>query len=115
MKKEKYSKLDKYEAEIEASAMKHGIKESREDLSKYIKAAKATIKKRALDMKTIREKELSLSQKELSELLGVKKRTLERWDAGRSEMPRPVHLWMKLLKEKPSIKNWLENQAVISS
>jgi DNA-binding transcriptional regulator YiaG len=104
--------LDKYESEIEIAAQKSGVKSTGEELSKYVNAARATIKKRAFDLKKIREKELGLSQRELAELLGVSKRTLQRWDMGRSEMPRPVQLWMQLLKEKPFIKKWLKKQTL---
>ncbi len=112
MKKKTPDSLNKYEEDIENAAKKSGIKSTNEDLSKYVEAAKTTIKKRAFDLKKIREKELGLSQKDLADLLGLNKRTLQRWDMGRSEMPRPVMLWMKLLREKPLMKKWLEKQAL---
>lgn len=73
-------------------------------------AAHSFIETRAKQLKAVREKKLNLSQAEFSNLLGINTRTLQRWDMGRSKMPRYIELWMELLEERPAIKSWLKRK-----
>ena len=76
--------------------------------SDVLAAGNHFVKERARRLKTFREQKLGMSQQDFSTLLGINQRTFERWDVGRSKMPKHVELWMKLIAEKPSIKKWLQ-------
>jgi len=70
---------------------------SKEELSKI----------RAERLKEIRTNELHLTQKELSEAVGVNLRTLQDWELGRSPLSRPVEKLMQLMIRHPEIRNEL--------
>ena len=55
----------------------------------------------------IRKDELGLSQKLLADAIGVKLRTLQDWEIGRSPMPKPVEILMELMREMPDVKEKL--------
>ena len=55
-------------------------------------------------LKVIRKDELGMTQKELAEIVGVNLRTLQDWEIGRSPMPKPVEILMKLMREIPTVK-----------
>ena len=58
-------------------------------------------KLRAKRLQKIRKEELGLTQKLLAEAIGVKLRTLQDWEIGRSPMPKPVEILMELMREMP--------------
>jgi DNA-binding transcriptional regulator YiaG len=62
---------------------------------------------RATRLKEVRERELGLTQKDLAESVGANLRTLQDWEMGRSPMPKPVEILLKLMKELPSVKRRL--------
>jgi DNA-binding transcriptional regulator YiaG len=64
-------------------------------------------KLRAKRLQTIRKDELGLTQKLLADAVGVKLRTLQDWEIGRSPMPKAVEILMNLMKEMPKIKEKL--------
>ena len=64
-------------------------------------------KLRATRLQTIRKDELGLTQKLLADAVGVKLRTLQDWEIGRSSMPKAVEILMNLMKEMPNIKEKL--------
>jgi DNA-binding transcriptional regulator YiaG len=64
-------------------------------------------KMRAKRLQKIRKNELGLSQKLLADALGVKLRTLQDWEIGRSPMPKPVEILMELMQEMPEVKKKL--------
>ncbi len=70
---------------------------SKEELSKI----------RAERLKEIRTNELHLTQKELSEAVGVNLRTLQDWELGRSPLSRPVEKLMQLMVCHPEIRSEL--------
>ena len=63
-------------------------------------------KLRAKRLQKIR-KELGLTQKLLADAIGVKLRTLQDWEIGRSPMPKPVEILMQLMREMPEVKDRL--------
>ncbi len=64
-------------------------------------------KLRAKRLQKIRKEELGLTQSRLANVIGVKLRTLQDWELGRSPMPKPVEILMNLMKEMPSVKKRL--------
>ncbi|RPI00600.1 MAG: helix-turn-helix domain-containing protein [Calditrichaeota bacterium] len=64
-------------------------------------------KMRAKRLQKIRKEELGLTQKLLAEAIGVKLRTLQDWEIGRSPMPKPVEILMELMREMPEVKEKL--------
>lgn len=64
-------------------------------------------KLRAKRLQQIRKEELGLTQKLLAEAIGVKLRTLQDWEIGRSPMPKPVEILMELMREMPEVKEKL--------
>ena len=62
-------------------------------------------------LKVIRKDELGMTQKELAEIVGVNLRTLQDWEIGRSPMPKPVEILMKLMREIPTVKKRLIAEA----
>ena len=64
-------------------------------------------KLRAKKLQKIRKEELGLTQKLLAEAIGVKLRTLQDWEIGRSPMPKPVEILMELMREMPEVKEKL--------
>ena len=66
---------------------------------------------RAQRLKEMRKQELGLTQKDLADAVGVKLRTLQDWELGRSPMPKPVEILMNLMKKMPSVKKRLLNKA----
>ena len=68
-------------------------------------------KLRAKRLQKIRKEELGLTQKLLAEAIGVKLRTLQDWEIGRSPMPKPVEILMELMREMPEVKEKLLTSA----
>ena len=68
-------------------------------------------KLRAKRLQKIRKEELGLTQKLLAEAIGVKLRTLQDWEIGRSPMPKPVEILMELMREMPEVKEKLLDAA----
>lgn len=64
-------------------------------------------KLRAKRLQRIRKEELGLTQKLLAEAIGVKLRTLQDWEIGRSPLPKPVEILMELMREMPQVKEKL--------
>jgi len=64
-------------------------------------------KLRAKRLQTIRKDELNLTQKLLADAVGVKLRTLQDWEIGRSPMPKAVEILMNLMREIPGVKEKL--------
>ena len=64
-------------------------------------------KLRAKRLQKIRKEELGLTQKLLAEAIGVKLRTLQDWEIGRSPMPKPVEILMELMREMPEVREKL--------
>lgn len=64
-------------------------------------------KMRAKRLQKIRKEDLGLTQKLLAEAIGVKLRTLQDWEIGRSPMPKPVEILMELMREMPEVKDKL--------
>jgi len=64
-------------------------------------------KLQAMRLQKIRKEELGLTQKLLADATGVKLRTLQDWDIGRSPMPKPVEILMELMREIPEVKEKL--------
>ena len=64
-------------------------------------------KLRAKRLQKIRKDELGLTQKLLADAVGVKLRTLQDWEIGRSPMPKAVEILMNLMREMPNIKEKL--------
>lgn len=62
---------------------------------------------RAKRLKTIRKEELGLTQKVFAEAVGVKLRTLQDWELGRSHMAKPVEILMTLMRDIPTVKKKL--------
>ncbi|MBN1465738.1 helix-turn-helix domain-containing protein [candidate division KSB1 bacterium] len=62
---------------------------------------------RAKRLQKMRREELGLTQKLLAEAIGVKLRTLQDWEIGRSPMPKPVEILMQLMREMPEVKEKL--------
>lgn len=62
---------------------------------------------RAKRIKAIRKEELGLTQKGLAEAVGVNLRTLQDWELGRSPMPKPVEILLKLMRDVPIVKKRL--------
>lgn len=62
---------------------------------------------RALRLKELRSKELKLSQSQLAQAIHVSPRTLQGWEIGRSLVPEPVFLLLRLMKDLPEIKRRL--------
>lgn len=61
-------------------------------------------KLRAKRLQKIRKEELGLTQKSFADAIGVKLRTLQDWEIGRSPMPKPVEILMNLMRDMPSVK-----------
>ena len=64
-------------------------------------------KKRAETLRALRAEELKMSQAELAQAIHVSVRTLQGWEIGRSLVPEPVILLVKVLKKHPEIKKEL--------
>ena len=64
-------------------------------------------KRRAKRLQAIRKDELGLTQKLLADAVGVKLRTLQDWEIGRSPMPKAVEILLNLMKEMPDVKEKL--------
>ena len=64
-------------------------------------------KKRAETLRVLRSRELKMSQAELAQAIHVSVRTLHGWEIGRSLVPEPVILLVKVLKKHPEIKKEL--------
>lgn len=64
-------------------------------------------KKRATALRTLRSRELKMSQVELAQAIHVSVRTLQGWEIGRSLVPEPVLLLVKVLQKHPEIKKEL--------
>jgi len=62
---------------------------------------------RAKRLRTIRKEELHLTQKLLADAIGVKLRSLQDWEIGRSPMPKAVEILMNLMREIPDVKEKL--------
>lgn len=62
---------------------------------------------RAKRLKQMRKEELGLTQKVLAEAVGVKLRTLQDWELGRSQMSKSVEILMTLMRDMPSVKKKL--------
>jgi len=63
--------------------------------------------KRAEALRTLRSKELKMSQTELAQAIHVSVRTLQGWEIGRSLVPEPVMILVKILRKHPEIKKEL--------
>jgi len=68
-------------------------------------------KMRAKRLQKIRKEKLGLTKKLLAEAIGVKLRTLQDWEIGRSPMPKPVEILMELIREMPEVKEKLLNES----
>jgi DNA-binding transcriptional regulator YiaG len=66
-------------------------------------------KLRAKRLQKIRKEELGLTQKSLAKAVGVKLRTLQDWEIGRSKMPRPVEILMEIMRDHPDVRDKLLN------
>lgn len=66
---------------------------------------------RALRLKSIRKEDLGLTQKVFAEAVGANLRTLQDWETGRSEMPKPVEILLELMREMPSVRKRLMTAA----
>jgi len=66
-------------------------------------------KLRAKKLQDIRKQDLGMTQKTLADIIGVNLRTLQDWETGRSPMPKPVEILLKLMKEMPDVKEKLLN------
>ena len=64
-------------------------------------------RERAIKLKELRSKELKLSQSQLAQAIHVSPRTLHGWEIGRSLVPEPVFLLLRLMKDLPEIKRRL--------
>jgi DNA-binding transcriptional regulator YiaG len=62
---------------------------------------------RAKRLQKIRKEELGLTQRLFAEAIGVKLRTLQDWEIGRSPMPKPVEILMELMRKMPEVKEKL--------
>lgn len=66
-------------------------------------------KLRAKKLQDIRKQDLGMTQKTLADIIGVNLRTLQDWETGRTPMPKPVEILLKLMKEMPDVKEKLLN------
>lgn len=64
-------------------------------------------KKRAETLRVLRSKELKMSQAGLSQAIHVSVKTLQGWEIGRSQVPEPIMLLVRLLKKDTEIKKEL--------
>jgi DNA-binding transcriptional regulator YiaG len=64
-------------------------------------------KLRAKRLQLIRKNELGLTQKLFADAIGVKIRTLQDWEIGRSPMPKVVEILMELMRDMPEVKERL--------
>jgi len=64
-------------------------------------------KLRAKRLQKIRKDELGLTQKLLADAVGVKLRTLQDWEIGRSPIPKAIEILLNLMREMPKIKEKL--------
>ncbi len=64
-------------------------------------------KKRAETLRSLRSEGLKMSQPELARAIHVSVRTLQGWEAGRSLVPEPVMILVKVLRKHPEIKKEL--------
>lgn len=64
---------------------------------------------RAKRLQKIRKEDLGLTQKSLAKAVGVKLRTLQDWEIGRSKMPRPVEILMEIMRDHPDVRDKLLN------
>jgi|GEM_PF-2040445 DNA-binding transcriptional regulator YiaG len=62
---------------------------------------------RAKRLQSIRKDDLGLSQKVFAQAVGVNVRTLQDWEMGRSEMPKPVEIILALMRDMPSVRKKL--------
>jgi DNA-binding transcriptional regulator YiaG len=62
---------------------------------------------RAKRLQSIRKDDLGLSQKVFAQAVGVNVRTLQDWEMGRSEMPKPVEIILSLMRDMPSVRKKL--------
>ena len=70
---------------------------------------------RAKRLQAIRKDELGLTQKLLADAIGVKLRTLQDWEIGRSPMPKPVEILMNLMKDMPAVKEKLLSSTIMKN
>ncbi|MBD3341119.1 MAG: helix-turn-helix domain-containing protein [Candidatus Lokiarchaeota archaeon] len=68
-------------------------------------------KLRAKRLQKIRREELGLTQRVLADAIGVKLRTLQDWEIGRSPMPKPVEILMNLMWEMPDVREKLLSES----
>jgi putative transcriptional regulator len=75
-----------------------------------IKEPKGFVKRMVLDPAFIKQvrKNLALTQKEFSILLGVELVTVESWEGGRRTPDGPVTNMILLLPRHPELKQWLQ-------
>lgn len=66
-------------------------------------------KLRAKKLQDIRKQDLGMTQKTLADIIGVNLRTFQDWETGRTPMPKPVEILLKLMKEMPDVKEKLLN------
>lgn len=59
------------------------------------------------ELKKIRKEFLKLSQKDMATAIHVSTRTLQGWEIGRSLIPEPVILLVRLMKDIPEVKKRL--------
>ena len=58
-------------------------------------------------LKAMRMKELKMSQTELARVIRVSPRTLQGWEIGRSMIPEPVLILVRLLRDLPNVRKKL--------
>ena len=63
------------------------------------------------DLRSIREDLLDLGIGEFADLLGVHRRTVFCWETGRTEIPVPVSLLLRLAEADPMARQWLLDSA----
>jgi DNA-binding transcriptional regulator YiaG len=64
-------------------------------------------KQKAMALKSIRAKELKMSQSQLAKVIHVSPRTLQGWEIGKSSAPEPVVLLLELMRDIPAVRKRL--------
>jgi len=64
-------------------------------------------RERAQELRDLRMRELKISQSKLANAIHVSTRTLQGWEIGRSAMPEPILLLIRLLNEIPAVRRRL--------
>jgi DNA-binding transcriptional regulator YiaG len=80
------------------------------DKKKLMLVAQSDIRKRkarAERLQKLRREKLHITQKKLADAVGANLRTLQSWETGRQEYPKPVEILMLLMEDMPSVKKRL--------